>query len=110
MDAEGYLKSHGWRGLGYSLDQKDRGLKKPLLVSKKIDVLGVGKQRHQAQADQWWMRAFDESLKQIGTGQKVCHKTRCFLIMSSTIHCLHSNGRLSSRERDTGCRCEAVTR
>lgn len=72
MDASAYLKSHGWRGLGYSLDHKDRGLKRPLLVSQKQDVLGVGKQRHNnAHADQWWMRAFDESLKQIGTGQKV---------------------------------------
>lgn len=70
MDSSAYLKSHGWRGAGHSLDQTGRGLKKPLLVSHKVDVLGVGKQKHLA-SDQWWMRAFDESLKQIGTGQKV---------------------------------------
>lgn len=70
MDSHAYLKSHGWRGLGYSLDKSDRGLKKPLLVSQKSDVLGVGKHKHN-HADQWWLRAFDDSLKQIGTGKKV---------------------------------------
>ena len=70
MDTSAYLKGQGWRGLGYSLDHSDRGLKKPLLVSQKIDALGVGKSRHN-HSDQWWLRAFDESLKQIGTGQKV---------------------------------------
>ncbi|KAF2093470.1 hypothetical protein NA57DRAFT_23372, partial [Rhizodiscina lignyota] len=68
MDASAYLKSHGWRGSGYSLDHSDRGLKKPLLVSHKIDVLGVGKKKHN-HSDQWWMRAFDETLKALGTGQ-----------------------------------------
>lgn len=70
MDAAAYLKSHGWRGLGYSLDKADRGISRPLLISHKNDALGVGKQKTLV-ADQWWMRAFDEGLKNIGTGKEV---------------------------------------
>ena len=40
MDASSYLKRHGWRGDGHSLDHTGRGIRKPLLVSKKVDVLG----------------------------------------------------------------------
>lgn len=70
MDAQHYLKKHGWRGSGHSLDQSNRGLKKPLLVSKKVDVLGVGVNKHAAVSDQWWLRAFDQSLQTLGTGQE----------------------------------------
>ena len=70
MDASGYLKRHGWKGSGHSLDQTGRGLKKPLLVSKKVDVLGVGLNKHAAVSDQWWLRAFDQGLKTFGTGQE----------------------------------------
>lgn len=68
MDASGYLRKHGWRGQGHSLDHTDRGIKKPLLISKKIDVLGVGLNKHAAVSDQWWLRAFDAGLKSFGTG------------------------------------------
>lgn len=37
MNASQYLKNHGWQGTGHSLDGNGRGLKKPLLVSKKVD-------------------------------------------------------------------------
>nr|POE62261.1 protein tma23 [Quercus suber] len=70
MDAQAYLRKHGWRGDGYSLDQSGRGIKKPLLVSKKVDVLGVGLNKHAAVSDQWWLRAFDNGLKNFGTGQE----------------------------------------
>ncbi|SMR41558.1 unnamed protein product [Zymoseptoria tritici ST99CH_1E4] len=70
MDANAYLKRHGWRGDGHSLDTTNRGIRKPLLVSKKIDVLGVGLNKHAAVSDQWWMRAFDEGLKNLGTDKK----------------------------------------
>ncbi|KAK4503517.1 hypothetical protein PRZ48_004432 [Zasmidium cellare] len=70
MDAAGYLKRHGWRGDGHSLDHTGRGIRKPLLVSKKVDVLGVGLNKHAAVSDQWWMRAFDQGLKDLGTGKK----------------------------------------
>lgn len=70
MDAATYLKRHGWRGDGHSLDHTGRGIRKPLLVSKKVDVLGVGLNKHAAVSDQWWMRAFDQGLKDLGTGKK----------------------------------------
>jgi nucleolar protein TMA23 len=74
MDAANYLRSHGWRGLGYSLDSNDRGMKRPLPINKKANRLGVGKNPHAAQIDQWWLKALDESLKQIGTGKPTALK------------------------------------
>lgn len=70
MDASGYLKKHGWQGSGHSLDGNGRGLKKPLLVSKKVDVLGVGLNKHAAISDQWWLRAYDQGLQTLGTGKE----------------------------------------
>jgi nucleolar protein TMA23 len=70
MDASGYLKKHGWQGSGHSLDGNGRGLKKPLLVSKKVDVLGVGLNKHAAVSDQWWLRAYDQGLQALGTGKE----------------------------------------
>lgn len=72
MDAAGHLKRFGWRGVGHSLDLNDRGLVKPLLVSNKSDNRGVG-QKKTLVSDQWWMRAFDDSLKELGSGNKVCY-------------------------------------
>ncbi|OCL12241.1 hypothetical protein AOQ84DRAFT_277523, partial [Glonium stellatum] len=71
MDAAAILKGQGWRGSGHSLDNHGRGIVKPLLISNKQDVLGLGKKKpaHNV-SDQWWMRAFDESLKELGTGTK----------------------------------------
>ncbi|KAI9785972.1 MAG: hypothetical protein M1839_008238 [Geoglossum umbratile] len=60
MDAAKYLKSQGWLGAGHTLST-GKGLSKPLLVSQKSDVLGLGKKKHN-HADQWWARAFDDSL------------------------------------------------
>lgn len=65
MDTKAYLKRHGWLGTGHSLHPTGRGIKKPLLVSQKMDVLGLGKKKHDAHADQWWARSFDSSLKGI---------------------------------------------
>ncbi|KAF2127865.1 hypothetical protein P153DRAFT_43188 [Dothidotthia symphoricarpi CBS 119687] len=71
MNAEAYLRAQGWRGSGHSLDNHDRGIKKPLLIAHKQDQLGLGKRKAAYTTDdQWWMRAFDESLKNIGTGQE----------------------------------------
>ncbi|EME46586.1 hypothetical protein DOTSEDRAFT_108068, partial [Dothistroma septosporum NZE10] len=70
MDAASYLKRQGWRGDGHSLDQTGRGISRPLLVSRKVDVLGVGLNKHAAVSDQWWMRAFDQGLKDLGTGKR----------------------------------------
>lgn len=70
MNASQYLKNHGWQGTGHSLDGNGRGLKKPLLVSKKVDVLGVGLNKHAAVSDQWWLRAYDQGLQTLGTGKE----------------------------------------
>jgi hypothetical protein len=70
LDAYDFLKRQGWRGLGYSLDQADRGLARPVLYSHKKDNSGLGTKKSLV-ADQWWMRAFDSSLKDLGTGKKV---------------------------------------
>lgn len=68
MDASAYLSKRGWRGTGHSLDSTDRGLKNPLLTSKKSNQLGIGNRKHAALSDQWWARAFDSSLKDLNVG------------------------------------------
>ncbi|KAH7086107.1 hypothetical protein BKA63DRAFT_501081 [Paraphoma chrysanthemicola] len=71
MNAESYLRKQGWKGSGHSLDSTGRGIKKPLLIAHKQDQLGLGKKKAAwTTDDQWWMRAFDESLKSIGTGEE----------------------------------------
>ncbi|KAL9640684.1 MAG: hypothetical protein Q9204_000619 [Flavoplaca sp. TL-2023a] len=65
MNAAAYLTSQGWPGSGHALHPDGRGISKPLLVSKKTNVLGVGKKAHDAYADQWWSRAFDETLSSL---------------------------------------------
>jgi nucleolar protein TMA23 len=70
MNASQYLKNHGWQGTGHSLDGNGRGLKKPLLVSKKVDVLGVGLDKHAAVTGQWWLNAYDQGLKNLGSGKE----------------------------------------
>ena len=71
MDTTAYLTNQGWLGAGHSLHPTGRGIKKPLLVSRKSNVLGIGKKKHDAHADQWWARAFDSSLKglEVGTNE-----------------------------------------
>ncbi|KAF2218321.1 hypothetical protein BDZ85DRAFT_183553, partial [Elsinoe ampelina] len=70
MNATSYLVSHGWIP-GTSLHpHKPHSLSKPLLISRKVDVLGVGLNKNTSVSDQWWLRAFDSSLKALGTGQK----------------------------------------
>ncbi|KAF1943542.1 hypothetical protein EJ02DRAFT_421182 [Clathrospora elynae] len=71
MNAEAYLRKQGWQGSGHSLDSTGRGIKKPLLISHKQDQLGLGKKKAaHTTDDQWWMRAFDQSLQNIGTGKE----------------------------------------
>ncbi|KAF2638265.1 hypothetical protein P280DRAFT_471383 [Massarina eburnea CBS 473.64] len=71
MDASALLHKQGWLGTGHSLDTSGRGIKRPLLIAHKQDQLGLGKRKAAHTADdQWWMRAFDESLKNIGSGKE----------------------------------------
>lgn len=65
MDTAAYLTSQGWRGDGHALHQSGRGITRPILISQKQNVLGLGKKRHDAHADQWWARVFDATLKGI---------------------------------------------
>lgn len=65
MDTTAYLTSQGWLGNGHALHHSGRGITKPIIIPQKIGVLGVGKKKHDAHADQWWARAFDDTLKGI---------------------------------------------
>ncbi|OJD35461.1 dna-directed rna polymerase ii subunit rpb1 protein [Diplodia corticola] len=69
MDASALLAKQGWRGHGHGLGSTGHGIARPLLVSNKQDALGVGKKKLQV-ADQWWMRAYDTGLKELGTGKQ----------------------------------------
>ena len=68
MDTSAYLSKQGWLGTGHPLHPTGRGIAKPLLVSQKANVLGIGKKMHDAHADQWWARAFDSSLRSLEVG------------------------------------------
>ncbi|KAJ4366203.1 hypothetical protein N0V83_007838 [Neocucurbitaria cava] len=71
MNADAYLRKQGWKGSGHSLDTTGRGIKKPLLITHKQDQMGLGKKKAaHTTDDQWWMRAFDQSLQSIGTGKE----------------------------------------
>ena len=63
MNAAAYLTNQGWRGDGHALHHSGRGIAKPIHIPQKANVLGVGKKKHDAHADQWWARAFDDTLK-----------------------------------------------
>ena len=67
MDTAAYLTNQGWRGNGHALHHSGRGITKPIHISQKTNVLGVGKKQHDAHADQWWARAFDDTLKGLNT-------------------------------------------
>lgn len=70
MDAHALLTSQGWRGTGHSLHatSDDTGLRRPILVSQKKNVLGIGQKQHRT-SDMWWMNAFDKSLKGLDTSK-----------------------------------------
>ena len=67
MDTAAYLSRQGWRGDGHALHHSGRGLTKPIRISQKTNVYGIGKKKHDAHADQWWARAFDDTLKGLNT-------------------------------------------
>lgn len=85
MDAAAYLTNLGWRGNGHALHHSGRGITKPVHISQKANVLGVGKKQHDAHADQWWARAFDDTLKGLNTTMdKTTRKTEAVPVASST--------------------------
>lgn len=69
MDTAAYLTKHGWLGTGHSLHPKGHGIKKPIHITEKLDLLGVGKKKHDIHADQWWARMFDSTLKDLQIGE-----------------------------------------
>ncbi|KAL0264310.1 hypothetical protein SLS55_000257 [Diplodia seriata] len=69
MDASALLAKQGWRGTGHGLGSTGHGIARPLLISNKQDALGLGKKKLQV-ADQWWMRAYDTGLKELGSGKQ----------------------------------------
>jgi hypothetical protein len=71
MDARKHLRGLGWQGEGHSLGKNGGGLKKPLLITHKTGLHGLGaKSQREKQADQWWLNAFDNALKDMGTGKE----------------------------------------
>lgn len=76
MDASALLAKQGWRGAGHGLGSTGHGIARPLLISNKQDALGLGKKKIQV-ADQWWMRAYDNGLKELGTGKQVRSRQSC---------------------------------
>lgn len=74
MDAEAYLKRHGWSGPGNPLNENSRpgphgglGLTRPILVARKQNNHGVGKKITKDSAtNQWWLRGFEDALKGVG--------------------------------------------
>lgn len=69
MDAAAYLANQGWQGNGHALHHSGRGITKPVHIPQKANVLGLGKKQHDTHADQWWARAFDDTLKGLNTSK-----------------------------------------
>ena len=59
MNAAALLRDQGWRGQGFSLDQFNRGLARPLLVEHKFDSAGLGSRKDDF-GNQWWLKAWDK--------------------------------------------------
>ncbi|KIW09006.1 uncharacterized protein PV09_00903 [Verruconis gallopava] len=71
MDARKHLRGLGWKGEGHAIGKNSNGLTKPLLITHKYNNHGLGaKSQKEKQADQWWLNAFDNALKDIGTGRE----------------------------------------
>ncbi len=62
-----FLVSQGWEGVGVPLDGKaGRGLKKPLAITQKKTLSGIGKDRDRA--DDWWNSIFTAGAKSLSIG------------------------------------------
>ena len=71
MDTTAYLRLHGWQGAGHRLNPHSKhGLNKPLHVEQKMDVLGLGKRKHDTLIGQWWAKAFDDVLRDVNHQDK----------------------------------------
>ncbi|KAJ1034812.1 hypothetical protein NDA13_001066 [Ustilago tritici] len=64
LNATSFLVSQGWEGVGVPLDGKaGKGLKKPLAITQKKTLSGIGKDRDRA--DDWWNSIFTASAKSL---------------------------------------------
>ncbi len=68
MDTAAYLTRQGWLGSGHPLHPAGHGIAKPLLISKKDDVLGLGNRKNDALSNQWWLSAVDSTLEKLTVG------------------------------------------
>lgn len=68
MNAHALLTSQGWLGTGHALSNNPNALTRPILVSQKQNVLGLGKKAHRT-SDMWWQNAFDKSLQGLDTSK-----------------------------------------
>ena len=101
MDAAAYLVSQGWRGDGHAL-QSGRGITKPIRISQKANVLGVGKKQHDAHADQWWARAFEDTLKGLNTSRNGATKKTERISIDSGTQALQNVGIGGAKETGQG--------
>ncbi|KAL8780096.1 MAG: hypothetical protein Q9203_001072 [Teloschistes exilis] len=84
MDTSAYLTRQGWLGDGNTLHPSGHGIKKPLLVARKTNTLGLGKKAHDVYADQWWSRAFEETLGSLNGGA-ASEKTNMGTVVKSSV-------------------------
>ncbi|SNX85693.1 uncharacterized protein MEPE_04402 [Melanopsichium pennsylvanicum] len=67
LDTTIFLVSQGWEGVGVPLDGKaGKGLKKPLAITQKKTLSGIGKDRDRA--DDWWNSIFTAGAKSLSIG------------------------------------------
>ena len=92
MDTAAYLTNQGWRGRGHALHHSGRGITKPIYISQKANVLGVGKKQHDPHADQWWARAFDDTLKGLNTATNKATGKMERISVDSSAHALQIAG------------------
>ena len=100
MNTEAYLTSQGWQGYGHALHHSGRGIIKPLNISHKANLLGVGKKQHDIHADQWWARAFDDMLKGLNTTKnEATGKNERVSVGSDTpaVQCVETGGTMRIR-------------
>lgn len=67
LNTTNFLVSQGWEGVGVPLDGKTgKGLKKPLAITQKRTLSGIGRDRDRA--DDWWNSIFTAGAKSLSIG------------------------------------------
>lgn len=76
MNTAAYLERHGWLGSGHSLHPAGHGITKPVTVSRKSNVLGLGKKANDIYMDRWWARLSETTLDglRIGIDKDIAHQ------------------------------------